>query len=192
MKIALFVPRYEQQRGNTVTVNRIAKGLSMQGVETEIINTTAEGSSAIPVHADLYHGFHAYRFSQFRKKATYSLTPYVVTMTGTDVNHDLFDKNRKKQVIDTLKEAKAIHVFTKEAKSIVSERLPSQEENIFVIPQAVTPFAVTESKFQKEAGTFLFILPAGLRKVKNIPQAIHVLASIKTHFPQVRLWLVGP
>lgn len=193
MKVLLGSPFYNEQRGNSVTVNRISEGLQSKGIETEIINTTAfcNHHDTLP-KADIYHGLHAYHFYVFMKNASIILEPYIITMTGTDLNTDLFDDERRKHVIEVLKKAEVIHVFEERARQMVANEIPAVDEKLYVIPQAVSVFPQTAAPYTKEKDTFLFVLPAGIRKIKKVTRGITMLAALKEKFPNIRLWIIGP
>ncbi|WP_175578079.1 glycosyltransferase [Indiicoccus explosivorum] len=191
MKVVLASPNADQMRGNTVTVRRIAAGIRELGAETAIISSTEE--AALPPGADIVHGFHAFKFAQFLKRQADRPDPFVVTMTGTDLNHDLFDPAKRDTVIGCLEEAAGVHVFNEEARDILLGELPALEPKVTVIGQGATAFPETGAdQPEKETGTFLFFLPAGIRKVKNVPTAIRMLRELHDRHPEVRLWLAGP
>ncbi|GLB61292.1 hypothetical protein NCCP133_34220 [Cytobacillus sp. NCCP-133] len=192
MKVLLASPNFHQPRGNTVTVQRISKGLEKLGIETEIISMTKDIRMSNLPHTDIVHGFHAYRFGKFIEGLGKIPETYMVTITGTDLNMDLFDESKRVDVIRTLINASAIHVFDEEAKLVLSNEIAGIQEKIFVIPQGTVTFPVTSLDFRKEPGTFLFVLPAGIRKVKNIPFAIEQLEYLYMKKPHIRLWIVGP
>ena len=192
MKIILAPPNFPQPRGNTVTVQRISDNLRKLGVETEIVSTTDESSVHLFPKADLVHGFHAYQFYRFMQKLPSPPSTYVVTLTGTDLNLDLFDKGKRNDVIASLKGASAVHVFDDRAKGILVEEIPEIAEKIAVVAQGNSEFPIVEPPAAKESGTFLFVLPAGIRKVKNVPAAIGMLSELHALKPELRLWLAGP
>lgn len=192
VKVALVTPFYHQHRGNTITVQRISDGLSRLGVVTEIVSSTEEQDNPKLMEADIIHGFNAYHFYQYILQQAPFRIPYLVTMTGTDLNHDLFDNERRNGVIQALCGARAVHVFHKQAKNMLWQEVPCVKHNTFVIPQGTIDFLSVEGKAKKEAGTFLFILPAGIRRVKNIPAAISMLTPLYNKEPTVRLWIAGP
>ncbi|SFB14019.1 Glycosyltransferase involved in cell wall bisynthesis [Bacillus sp. cl95] len=192
MKIVLVTPNFHQPRGNTVTVQRIADGLKTFGITTEIVSVTEEGAANVLPAADLIHGFHAYRFYKFLEKLEHKVESYIVTITGTDLYQDLFNDEKRLDVVRSLAGAAAIHVFDKRAKQLLEKEIPSVANRVHIIPQANSFFPKTKINFEKETGTFLFVLPAGIRKVKNIPFAINSLKKLYTQNDRVRLWIVGP
>ncbi|WP_246055389.1 glycosyltransferase [Pseudalkalibacillus caeni] len=190
LKVVLATPYYHQARGNTVTVQRISEGLNHLGIDTEVISVTDYHKAAIP-QADLVHGFNAYHFYKFMETLESEIKNYVITFTGTDLNHDLDNSERRNDVIASLLGAKAVHVFDGKAKQKLLSALPQIEEKLFVISQGASDFQ-TAHPFPKEKDTFVFLLPAGIRKVKNVTSAIKMLKPLHKKHPEIRLWLVGP
>lgn len=192
MKIVLASPNYPQLRGNTITVQRIADNLEKLGVETEIVSTTDENVIHSFPAADIVHGFHAYNFYKFLQKLEQQPAHYIVTITGTDLNQDLFNPEKRADVLASLNGAKAIHVFDEKARALLVKEVPGIADKIFIMPQGNQASLPEVSPFKKEPDSFLFFLPAGIRKVKNIPAAISMLHDLRHDYPHLRLWLVGP
>ncbi len=191
MKVVLVTPYYHQQRGNTVTVRRISEALQGLGISTEVVSVEENSFPPLP-HADLIHGFNAYQFSKYWTHAGTSTCPYMVTLTGTDFNHSLLHEQTRDVVIQSLNGAEAISVFNQEARALLWREVPGLEHKTFLIPQGVSDFSLIQSHRKKEEGSFLFVFPAGIRKVKNVPVAISMLASLYECNPRIRLWIVGP
>lgn len=193
MKIVLVTPYYHQPRGNTITVQRISEGLNHLGVENEIISSTEEQDNFILPPEHLIHGFNAYHFYRYILRQGPTHTPYLITLTGTDLNHDLFNPERRDGVIQVLRGARAVHVFSKQARTKLLQEVPFLQEHTFIISQGTVNFRALDYKVkEKEAGIFVFLLPAGIRQVKNIPQAINMLNSLYYQESSVRLWIAGP
>lgn len=193
MKVILATPFYNQLRGNTITVRRIAEGLIDAGIETEVISITEQIDNMHSLKdADLIHGFNAYRFYQFMKTVSTPITNFTITLTGTDLNHDLKNIDRKQDVITCLKDALAIHVFDVKAQERVLELLPELKSKLYVIAQGTTAFNKRTAFQNDQQNRFIFLLPAGIRKVKNIPFAIKALQQLRQTHPQVHLKIVGP
>lgn len=192
MKVVFATPEYHQSRGNTVTVKRIRKHMQQKGVQTDVISLTDSTCTHIPDSADLIHGFNAFRFGKYWEKVGDDSLPYMVTMTGTDLNHDMLDERRMRYVVETLLGAEKIHLFTHKARHTLIHRLPEVKEKTVAIPQGVSILPPAEAIVRKEPGTCLFLLPAGIRKVKNVPEAIEMLEPVQRRHEHVRLWIVGP
>jgi len=191
MKVLLAAPHMNQERGNAVTVRRILLGLNHLNIEPEIISTTEMIPSRTLPPADLIHGFHARRFQEFVNNLNEPVGPYVITMTGTDLNHDLFDKIGRELVLECTAHAHVIHVFNSEAKCILANAAPHLSHKIHVIHQGINPLSITKSSLEANR-PFTFFLPAGIRKVKNIPYAIQMLLQLKKCGLHFNLLLAGP
>lgn len=192
MKVIMVTPQYHQIRGNTVTVKRISRGLHHIGMTTEIVSLTKEQPFPEIPAGDLVHGFNAHYFSEYWLRRGSKSLPYIVTLTGTDLYQYLFNKQTKDSIIQTLHDAKAIHVFNTKARDTLWKEVHGLQDKTFLIPQGVHNFPLDQSNQEKEVGSFLFVLPAGIRKVKNIISAISMLKSLYEENPKIRLWIMGP
>jgi len=192
MKVVLVTPYYHQQRGNTVTVERISEGLHCCGITTEIISITEENDFPRVASADMVHGFNAYQFYRYWSRMGSLSYPYLVTLTGTDLNHSLFHEQTRNKVIQSLNGVCAIHVFNEEGRDLLWREVPGLQDKTFLIPQGVHHFPPSQCNVMKKEGSFLFVLPAGIRRVKNVPGAISMLTSLYEEDPRIRLWILGP
>ncbi len=197
MKVVLVTPYYHQPRGNTVTVERISLGLNRLGISTKIISITKENYFPPLPSADLVHGFNAYEFQKYWECRGSLSCPYMITLTGTDLNYNLFNEKAKDRLIHTLEGSKAIHVFNEEAQNMLCQEVPGLKDKIHLIPQGIysfqqNSFQLNNSRVKKDEESFIFVLPAGIRKVKNIPAAILLLSPLYEQDPRIRLWIVGP
>jgi glycosyltransferase involved in cell wall biosynthesis len=194
VKVIYATPNFHQNRGNTVTVKRIAKGVERLGVSSTIMSITDGNIPFSLPQSDLIHGFNAYLFYHFLQKLSLKPNSYIITLTGTDLNHHLKLPDSRQDIMNCLQDSRAIHVFNEEAKHMIITQIPQLSEKIFIIAQGVSthpePLMITSIK--KEPGTFLFVLPAGIRKVKNILFALDTLHRLRDIQPHIRLWLVGP
>jgi glycosyltransferase involved in cell wall biosynthesis len=191
MHISMITPYYHQPRGNTVTVKRISDALQGLGHQVDITSITGDDEYPPFPKGELVHGFNAYQFYKYWSSGQRPLVPYVVTMTGTDLNHNLFDPLTRDEVLQSMKGARAVHVFNEKARDMLWAEAPWVKGKTFLIPQAIAEFPNAEH-VEKEPNTFVFLLPAGIRKVKNVPEAISLLTALHASDARVRLWLVGP
>jgi glycosyltransferase involved in cell wall biosynthesis len=192
MRILLVTPHYEQSRGNTVTVNRMAEGLRKTCHTIDIVSSTDAQLAPIGLEWDLVHGFNANYFYTYWKKQGSPELPYFITLTGTDLNHSLFDDNAKEQVLQCLREAQMVHVFNEKAKELLWQQAPWVSDKTVLIPQGIYVLPERALALDKEEGRFVFLLPAGIRKVKQVPAAIRMLLALHELDPKIRLWIVGP
>src|SRR5215475_8338291 len=100
-RVAMLTPYFTPAvRGNAVTVERVARGLVERGTDVRVwdLSVTTEAALQAEVRAhrpDLIHAFHATLAGPAALRlARWLEVPLVVTLTGTDVNHDLFDPHR--------------------------------------------------------------------------------------------------
>ena len=205
MKIELAVPHRGQLRGNTVTAERIRRGLERLGEEVRISffaagqDGAAAGDGGGPAGEEfspaVLHGFHAYWFEIYRRRRGPSPVPYAVTLTGTDLNHHLYEPDKRPLVLRCLDGAAAVHVFHEAAARELWREAPSTRGRTHIIAQALEPFPANGGRGglpAREPGAFVFLLPAGVRRVKQIPFALSTLRELRAVCPAVRLWLAGP
>lgn len=189
-------------RGNAVTVARVAAGLKGSGVEVSVwdLSTGAEASIAAEITAyapALIHAFHAYRTGPLALRlALRSRAPLVVTCTGTDANHDLDDPSRAEVVQKVLNGAGRVTVFHSSIADRILTVLPALRERLTIVPQSVDlPTSETfdlAARWSLPPGRVLFVLPAGIRAVKNPALPLAALGRLVTTLPEIRLLYVGP
>lgn len=189
-------------RGNAVTVARIARALERSGVELSVWDVSAQDEPSIAAGIAAYapaliHAFHAYRTGPLAMRlALQSRVPLVVTCTGTDANHDLDDPSRAEVVQKVLNRAGRVTVFHSSIADRILTALPSLRERVTVVPQSVD--LPTSEAFDLAArwplppGRVLFVLPAGIREIKNPALPLAPLGRLVTTLPEIRLLYVGP
>lgn len=188
-------------RGNAITAERIAAGLAERGMRVAVFSlerlspeaAIREGERLRP---GLVHGLHATSGGRVALRLARRLgVPAVVTLTGTDVNHDLADAIRGPAVRRVLEGAEALVAFHAVVRERVGRLLPALAPRIRVIPQAVRcPAGSGGLRARPGLGgpTVIFFQAAGIRPVKNIPSVIPPLASLAGRDPRLRYVLVGP
>lgn len=203
MRVALVTPYYSPSvRGNAVTVGRIASGLRARGHQIGVYSLDAfedaqEIPSAIRVFGpDLLHGFHAFMTGGLVVSAAkVDDVPALLTITGTDVNIDLFHPERRGRVMDALMRAQGIVVFHESIRSKLLREAPELDGKIRIIRQTV---ACSEKgdNFRAQWGLgpqhVIFFFPAGIRNVKNLPFSLPPLSRLHTRYPDVRALYAGP
>jgi glycosyltransferase involved in cell wall biosynthesis len=202
-RVALLTPfAYPSIRGNAVTVERIARGLRERGVILRMWDLSALDDAAVAREVEAYqpsviHAFHAFRVGPLALRlARRAEIPLVVTLTGTDANHDLFDPERAPVVRRVLEGAAAITAFHDSIVSRVATSLPDVGARLVVVPQAVR-FAAAEpfdlsAHWALPAGRVLFLFPAGIRMVKRPLLPLPVFDRVVAARPDIRLLYAGP
>lgn len=186
MHILIASPHFHEWRGNKITAERIKNGLESKDNKVTIVSST-DSAPVLPAKCDIIHGFHAYKFGLFREKFQLK-APFVITLTGTDINVNIEEPDKKNLIMKTLEEASIIHVFDEMMKQKVMSHLPQAGSKIQVLPQAVES---EQLNLKKQQQPFIFFLPAGIRRVKNVTEAIEMLSLLADTY-SLELWLAGP
>jgi hypothetical protein len=147
---------------------------------------------------EILHAFHAGRAGPVGLRLASRLAlPLVVTLTGTDANHDLPDIARGVAVRAVLEAAATITAFHESIVGRVLEIAPSVRGQLVVVPQSVrldgrTPFDLAE-RWAVPAERILFVLAAGIRAVKALRRPLAALDAVaRAADPRVRLLYAGP
>lgn len=188
-------------RGNAVTAERIARGLSERGLPLRMWDLSATPEpviqDAVQAFAPaLVHALHAFRVGPLALRlARRAEVPLVVTMTGTDANHDLFDPARAAAVRRVLEGAAAVTVFHESIGARIAAALPDIGGRLLVVPQSVF-----FEEDERDAGAPLppagpgpvVLFPAGIRMVKNPLFPLSLLDRLRPRYPGLALVYVGP
>jgi glycosyltransferase involved in cell wall biosynthesis len=198
MKILLLTPKYFPNLcGNTITVDRIKKKLEKKGIEIEVVIGKDVTKEIIrKVKPTIVHAFHA-RKSNIEKIRLYlskRSIPYVLTLTGTDVNYDIFDHKKKLIIKKVIENAAEVTAFQKEIlQKIKKENISTKKQK--VIPQGAPIFDKTNFKFRKnfkiKKTDYAILLVAGIRDIKDPFYAIEEVCSIAEKNKNVKLIILG-
>jgi glycosyltransferase involved in cell wall biosynthesis len=201
IKSLLVTPTYfPQLTGNAVTVHRISQGLAQVGVDCRIIDLSrTDGADLLrpcrEFSPDIIHGFHAHkagRSSLFLKKELGA--PLVTTLTGTDVNIDLKNPERRRAIKEVLAASDLITVFNDHALSVLIGCGISRNK-VKVIHQSVLLPGQGKIDFRAQYGVraneTVFLMSGGIRRVKRIDYAIDGLAEAKKNRSGIRLFIAG-
>jgi glycosyltransferase involved in cell wall biosynthesis len=202
-RIAVLTPfSFPSVRGNAVTVDRITRGLREHGLDAAVwdLSVTPEATIEAAVEAFrpcVVQAFHAFRVGPLALRLARRMElPLVVTMTGTDANHDLFDAERAPTVRRVLEGAAAIVVFHPSIGQRLVAALPDLAARIAVVPQSATisaaePFDLA-GRWPLPAERTLFLFPGGLRPVKRPRLPLGPLGRLVERRPELRLLYAGP
>src|SRR6266540_4953927 len=173
-QVALITPfAFPSVRGNAITVERSARGLRASGVDLQrwalsVVSEATVEAQVSEVRPILVHAFHAFRVGPLALRlARRAEVPLLVTITGTDANHDLFDPERAPIVRRVLEGASAVTVFHESMAARIIQVLPDLAARLTVVPQSVS--------FEREAGEpagpttpakgSRLLFPAGIRSI---------------------------
>jgi glycosyltransferase involved in cell wall biosynthesis len=203
VRSAVLAPfTFPSVRGNAITVDRIVRGLREGGVDVRVwdLSSTPEATIESEVEdyrPNLIHAFHAFRVGPLALRiARRAEIPLVVTLTGTDANHDLFDPERASIVRRVLEGARSLTVFHASIAERVSRALPDLRARLIEIPQSVRMDVRNDfdlgSRWALPSTRCLFVFPAGIRMVKNPTMPLAPLDRLVRRHADVRLLYVGP
>jgi len=118
-----------------------------------------------------------------------------VTITGTDINHDLFKKNRKNKVIEVLKYSKKIVVFHKSIKNKLIKNSTTSNNKINIIKQSVK---LERKKYDLRRilglnnNDIVFLILAGIRDIKYHFFYINEFKKLNSKYNNIKLVISGP
>ncbi len=199
-EILLLTPFHRSQRGNSLTSERIQSGLKKMGINIDLISLEDDNwhklfQSALENNQySLVHAFHGLHFARvLQKTAGLRRLPLVLTMTGTDINFDLAGPYRD-LILNGMRRVQKIVVFNKQFAGVISASYPGLHDKLVSIPQGVqledTP-AISRADLGLRDSDCVFMLPSGLRAVKNIDLALDALAALWLEFNNLRLLILG-
>jgi len=196
MRIALIAPNFfPLESGNAVTVRRIEDSLARLGVEAQVFPVDCLSCEELLASLQrfapqLLHAFHGYSGGRVAHALCARLKiPYLITLTGTDIYEALTDR-RAADMHTILRGARRIVTFHGSVKQRLAGHMPTLLEHTVVIPQGVhaPPLAPKDDGGEE----FVFLLPAGLRPVKNVLFPLQPLARLCREHPELRLQVAGP
>ena len=196
MRIALITPHYcPDIRGNAVTVRRIEHHLRLLGCTLDVfaLDSVSAESALTRIMAggyDLCHAFHAHEGGAVaRMIANLSNIPYVITLTGSDINMACAGSSRD-ETLAALAGSTRIVAFHSSIAERLALEFPALSGRIAVIAQGVLlPDMIY---VEPPADRFTFLLPAGLRPVKNVLFPLEPLSRLVIEEPSLRLVIAGP
>jgi glycosyltransferase involved in cell wall biosynthesis len=202
-RVAVLTPfAFPSVRGNAITVARVVVGLRERGFDVAVhdLAATAEADVAAAVEGwrpDLVHAFHALRTGPLALRLARRLEiPLVVTLTGTDANHELFDPLNAPTVRRVLEGAATVTAFDESIVERVSAVLPDVAPRMVTVPQAVRFEANAtvdlDALWPLPSDAVLFVLPAGIRPVKAPGRPLAPFDRVVAADARVRLLFVGP
>jgi glycosyltransferase involved in cell wall biosynthesis len=203
VRAALLAPfRTASARGNAVTVDRVARRLPGRGVDLHVWDLSNQPAELVTrevmaFRPDLIHAFHALRTGPLALTLARRLeAPLVITLTGTDANHDLVDPEHASIVRGVLEDAEVITAFHTSIVQRVVDALPACGPRCVVVPQSVdlplTAVFDLAARWALPPDRVLFLMPAGIRPVKGPRVPLAPLDALAAADPRLRLAYVGP
>lgn len=200
MRIAAFCPfDLDAVSGNVVTLRRIRAALDARGHGFSIlsvgVDTTPEEAfgRAMESRPDVVHFYHAYKTG--RLIPAFDGVPCVVTLSGTDVSLDWEDPAHRPAMERALDGAGRIVTYNGWIRDRLRRIAPRFAPKAAVIPKGIS---AGEEPYDLRAvagigpDETLFLMPGGIRPVKNNLFAAEGLARAVREGLSVRLVYAGP
>ena len=173
MKVALITPYYLKiNTGNAITVQRIERHLCAAGVCVKVFSLDDSDPAGIgegiqQFSPDLIHAFHAAKCGPLAAAISGQVgIPFIITITGTDL-YQGGETSFRLDAQDAIDKASAIVTFQGDVGERFSSSFPMSGCKVAVIPQGVELPEAETSEVQSDT-PFVFLLPAGMRPVKNM------------------------
>ncbi len=192
-----FLPKLT---GNAVTVDRISRGLYQSGINCLVIDLQSLEESAILALAtefqpQVIHNFHAYKAGLLGMKIKSMFhRPMITTMTGTDINIDIHDPTKLRDIMAVLAASDQITVFNDQARAGLVE-LGIAAARISVIHQSVSLPKQIPTDYRKELNVApdvtVFLILGAIRRVKGISLALDVLEEVQAKKNELLLLIAG-
>lgn len=187
--------------GNNTTIERFERRLRARGLEVLLARLPSLGTGAGLLDVarrfapEVVHALHARHAGPAAAAVSRGLgAPLVVTSGGTDIDQDAYDPARLAIVRDVLSHARVLLVTHPAAeRTATGLGLPL---SVLRIPKGAEPPPPRPppdpARFGVEDDEILFVLPAGVRPVKNNRFPIGPLARLHAEGLPVRLLYAGP
>lgn len=199
-KVLMITPYTTVQRGNSLTTERLQRFLTARGFHVDRFSIESPDwpqrlqQALAHTQYNLIHGFHALHFGRVLTEVPLvQELPIILTATGTDIHLDLNGPD-KELVLKSMRIAQKIVVFNADFCRDMRSSYPEWGDKLVTIPQGVflEPGAVkTRGEIGSAPEDFVFLLPSGLRPVKNLGLAIEALREVQRDHPEVRLLIIG-
>lgn len=186
--------------GGMTTVRRYREGLQHRGHLCEVFGDTSEGGLKQSLEGtvgrfkpDIVHAHDAFRTGIGLLGLK---TPWVVSLSGEDLYHDMVEEDRGPLVGEVLRRAHRVLVPNEAAAALVEERVPDTVGKIDVVPRSAPRLPTHGTDLRKSLGIprnrFLLFLPGGLRPIKGQHRALSLVAVLRAAGADVEMILAGP
>lgn len=122
--------------------------------------------------------------------------PWVVSVSGEDVHHQMVDEKQGAIVCEVLRRSRRVMVPSPEIRRLIEERVPEAVGKIDVVPRAAVKFSTEGTDIRCSLGIpkarFIVLLPGGLRPIKGQHRAIALARLMRASGVDAEVVLVGP
>lgn len=201
MKVLLMTPSPTHLHlGAIATVSRYREGLQQSGHLCELFGGTSEGGLKQSLEGtmgrfrpDVVHAHDALRTGVHLLGLR---TPWIVSLSGEDLYHDMIDEERGALVCEVMRRASRILVPNESAGRLVEERVPEAVAKVDVVPRAAVRLPTTGTDLRRSLGIprqrFLVFLPGGLRPIKGQHRAVPLVRMLRAAGADIEMIVAGP
>ena len=186
--------------GGIATVSRYREGLQRSGHLCELFGGTSEGGLKQSFEGtvgrfkpDIVHAHDALRTGVHLLG---SRTPWVVSLSGEDLHHDMLDEDRGAIVCEVVRRACRVLVPNEAAGQLVESRVPDAVGKIDVVPRGAVRLPTSGTDLRRSLGIprqrFLIFLPGGLRPIKGQHRAVSLVRVLRAAGADIEMILAGP
>lgn len=201
VKVLLMTPAPTHLHlGGMATVSRYREGLQRSGHLCELFGSTTEGGLKQSLEGtigrfkpDLVHAHDALRTGV---SLLGLLTPWIVSLSGEDLHHDMVDDARGTLVCEVVRRASRVLVPNEAAGLLLESRVAEAVGKIDVVPRAAVRLPTNGTDLRRSLGIprhrFLIFLPGGLRPIKGQHRAMSMVSVVRSAGADVEMILAGP
>lgn len=201
MRILIVIPYQDRNSGNWVTARRFQLGLKKRGHQALIHETQLQADNTFKeklrdFSPDIVLLLHAYRSGKPWLETAKGLNiPYVVLLTGTDVNHGLDDPAQSAVIYPILQQATFVLLQNHLLLTNLATSHPELAVNLRRLTPGIilgtAPYDLRNTHDLPEEKT-LFLCPAGLRPVKGVLELLEMFDQVAAESSDFHLAFCGP
>lgn len=201
MNILIVIPDQPEPTGNWVTAGRMAAGLEERGHRVDIRPTPLWSTGALEsaigeIRPEVVLLLHAFRTgAPWLQVEAARHIPFLVLLTGTDVNFGLSDPEQQPVIDRIFSAARGVLVQNRLLLQQVLVARSSVAEKLHYLPPGVR-LGEAAYDLRRAAGVpvdrFLFFCPAGLRPVKQLLELVEMFGKVVMERGSAYLVIAGP
>lgn len=196
MNILLVLPPNQPITGGNVTYShRIKKGLAPYGIQISVVSLD-EVTMSDYEQADIVHSYNAFRTGRFIVPIVKELKkPMILTITGTDINEYMTKEETRAETYSVVDYASRIIQLTESSRQELIDLVPAAAEKSIVVNLGIDLPPVsnkTRKDFDLPENAFVFLLPAGIRPVKDPLVSYEPLKEVYANHPEIVFAVAGP
>ncbi len=200
MRILIVTPLQDRATGNWVTATRYQRGLEVLGHRVALCSTPLQSTSLQQetegFRPDLAILLHGYRTGgPWLQVAAEHPIPYVVVLTGTDINHGIADPEQGPVIESVLAQAAAVILQNPLTEQELRRDRPDLAGRLYYVAPGIelgaAPFALRK-KIEIPADALLFLCPTSLRPVKGGLELLLLFDAVAKTRCDFRLVFCGP